>query len=248
MGRRDDRKKEAREADLKNHGKAALSPLSPLCIYLGRKEFTTPSNLVYSMNIAQGGQWRRRGHPPYKVIPQLAGAQARGHQPAALVRRPAVAFTGPEPARRAQASRRASTRKPLLAGASPRADRFVTLLPNRDSSADQSQSPESPFGNSALRQFGPSASRLLGIFRSWAPSGLPQTREAYIDWVSFPEWPFFSHFRVFRRPGSPRIPEAWVPAIRLGKAQLYGEGLRKGSAAPGRSADPAAPSKYEAGS
>lgn len=69
---------------------------------------------------------------------------------------------GPEPARRAQASRRASTRKPLHAGPRPRADRFVTLLPSRRSLADQSQSEDRPLrllGRSALRPFGFSAPR-----------------------------------------------------------------------------------------
>lgn len=69
---------------------------------------------------------------------------------------------GPEHARRSQASRRASTRKPLHAGPRPRADRFVTLLPNRRGLADQSQSEDRPLrllGRSVLRPFGSSAPR-----------------------------------------------------------------------------------------
>lgn len=69
---------------------------------------------------------------------------------------------GPEPAHRAQASRRASTRKPLHAGPRPRADRFVTFLPSRRTLADQSQSEDRPLrllGRSVLRPFGFSAPR-----------------------------------------------------------------------------------------
>lgn len=142
---------------------------------------------------------------------------------------------GPEHARRAQASRRASTRKPLHTRPRPRADRFVTLLPNRRGLADQSQSEDRPLrllGRSVLRPFGSSAPRLLGIFRGRAHAGSSQTREAGFGSVWFPECLFFSHFRVLRRSGSPRIPEAGLPQIRLGKAQLARECLRKGSADP----------------
>lgn len=117
---------------------------------------------------------------------------------------------GPEPARRAQASRRASTRKPLHAGPRPRADRFVTLLPSRRSLTDQSQSEDRPLrllGRSALRFLGSSAFSVAGPPLARRRPGKPFSAQCL----------FFSHFRVFRSSGSPRIPEAGLPQLRLAK-------------------------------
>lgn len=132
---------------------------------------------------------------------------------------------GPEPAHRAQASRRASTRKPLHAGPRPRADRFVTFLPSKRTLADQSQSEDRPLrllGRSVLRLLGSSAFSVAGPSPARRRPGKPFSARCL----------FFSHFRVFCRSGSPRIPEAGLLQLRLGKAELSRECLRKGSADP----------------
>lgn len=107
---------------------------------------------------------------------------------------------GPESACRAQASRRASTRKPLHAGSRPRADRFVTLLPNRRGLADQSQSEDRPLrliGRSVLRPFGSSAPRHF----PW-----PGPRRLASDPVS--AWCGFPSVSSSATSGSSVVPEA----------------------------------------
>lgn len=110
---------------------------------------------------------------------------------------------------------------------------MVTLLPIRGSFADQSQGVECP-----LRRLLPSSLRFLGSSapRHFPPLGRMQLSSKPLTVISQVS---FSHFRVFRRSGSPRIPEARATQIRLGKAQLARECLRKVCAALVCSADPA---------
>lgn len=87
--------------------------------------------------------------------------------------------------------------------------------------------------SSALRPFGPSVLRrslLLG-----PPRAFRRARKLRSSWFNFPF--FLRHFRVLRRSGSRRVPEAWVIQVLLGEAKLPRECLRESYVERGRFAD-----------
>lgn len=198
------------------------------------------------------------GYPAVALHPGRAskepeGAQAPRRHPAALVPRP----PGRNPRRL-----RPVTSGPPDARSRPWADPFATLLPIKygfppNGPADQSpravhSSALRPFGSSArrpsaLRPFGsspfaPSALRLVGVRRCGAFPGLPPAPKRSSCWFKFP-FLFFSffpprHFRVLRRPGSPRVPEAWLAQVLPGKAKLPRKCFRESSVERGVSPTP----------
>lgn len=95
---------------------------------------------------------------------------------------------------------------------------------------DQSPCAGILFGSSALRPFGSPAFPVARPSRAFR-----RARKLSSSWFNFPF--FLRHFRVLRRSGSRRVPEAWVIQVLLGEAKLPRECLRESYVERGRFAD-----------
>ena len=128
---------------------------------------------------------------------------------------------------KARPSRALASPRPLDPVASPRAPSGPRLPGSRLSCQSDADFPHGQqtnqragvlFDPSARRLFGPSARRLFGP-SARRSSAFRRALKRGSRWFSS-NFFFFRHFRVLRHSANPRVPEAWGPQVRLGKAKL----------------------------